>query len=223
MRLADLARCRQAAYRLLGEALRPPEPERLVTLRRVAEELRERPGPLAELAFFPHWLDLLRRLLQSTDGETGRLDETYVRLFVASPEGICPQQASHYLAPGAPAAVIADLEREYAAAGLVVSADATEPPDHVGVTLDFMAHLCAEEAGAWRRRAHAKARAQLDLQARFLGRYLRPWLPGFARLVASRDGDGFYARISETAATLAAHDLDLVKVLAARVGEEEAR
>src|SRR3972149_3073197 len=109
-------------------ALRPPEPERLVTLRRVAEELRERPGPLAELAFFPHWLDLLRRLLQSTDGETGRLDETYVRLFVASPEGICPQQASHYLAPGAPAAVIADLEREYAAAGLVVSADATEPP-----------------------------------------------------------------------------------------------
>jgi TorA maturation chaperone TorD len=221
VRLADLARGRQAAWRLIGEALRPPEAERLATLRLVAEELWKRPGPLADHAVFPQWLDLLRGLLQSAGGEAGQLDETYVRLFVASSEGICPQVASHYLAPDAPASVMAALEGEYAAAGLAPSPNATEPPDHVTVTLDFMAHLCAAEADAWQRRDSAMAVAQLDREAGFLQRYLGPWLPAFARLVAARDPDGFYAQVTETAGTLAVHDLDIVSALAARAREAE--
>jgi len=126
-------------------------------------------------------------------------------------------------APDAPAPVMAALEGEYARAGLALSANATEPPDHVTVTLDFMAHLCAVEADAWQRRHSAMAVAQLDREAGFLQRYLGPWLPAFARLVAARDPDGFYARVTETAGTLAVHDLDIVTALAARSREAERR
>lgn len=223
MRLADLARSRQAAYRLLGEALRPPETGRLATLGVVAAELRERPGPFAGLAVFPQWLDFLRGLVQSANGAAPGLDETYVRLFVVSSEGICPPIGSHYLAPDAPASLMAAFEREYARAGFVLSAEATEAPDHVAVALDFMGHLCAAEAGAWRRRARANAVAELDLQAGFLERYLCRWLPAFARQVATCDANGFYARVTEAAGTFVAHDLDIVTALAARFRDGEGR
>ena len=223
MRLADLARYRQAAYRLLGEALRHPESERLATLRVVAEELRERPGPLAGLAVFPQWLELLRGVVELADGAAPGLDETYVRLFVVSPDGICPPVGSHYLAPDAPASVMAEIEGEYARAGLVLSAEATEPPDHIAVALDFMAYLCAAEADSWGQKAPAEAATQLDLEARFLERYLCRWLPAFAELIANCDADGFYARVTEATRNFAAHDLEIVTALAARFRGEEAR
>lgn len=223
MRFADLARYRQGAYQLLGDALRPPESERLATLRVVAGELRKRPGALAGLAVFPEWLEFLRGVEKLTDGAAAGLDETYVCLFIVSPDGICSPLGSQYLAANAPASLMAAFEREYARAGLALSAQATEPPDHVAVALDFMAHLCAAEAGAWQRRDGAEAASELELQAGFLGRSLCPWLPAFARRVATRDSGGFYAMAANAAATFAAHDLEMVGALASRFRQGDGR
>ncbi|MFN7085602.1 MAG: molecular chaperone [Burkholderiales bacterium] len=223
MRLADLARYRQAAYRLLGEALRSPENERVATLSSVAAELREHPGPLADLAVFPEWLEFLRAVARWTDGAAAGLDETYVRLFAVSSEGICSPFASQYLAAGVPAAQMAAFEREYARAGLAPSVQAAEPPDHVAVAFDFMAHLCAVEASAWERGDRAGAANQLELETGFLERSLCSWLPEFARSVAAHDAGGFYAAATKAAATFAAHDLEMGAALASRLRQGDGR
>jgi TorA maturation chaperone TorD len=216
LRLAELARFRQAAYRLFGEALRPPEPERVRALAAVASELDSGNGPLASLAFSPAWSRFLHAL---AEGGGRASEEAFVRLFVADVEGICPPAASHYLAPEAPALVMAYVEREYALAGLSVAAGLAEPPDHAAVELDFMSLLCGEEADAWSRQALEAGAQRFDREATFLDRHLCRWFPEFARRVANRDPRGFYALVTDTARAFLLHDLDLVTVLSGRLRE----
>lgn len=219
--LADLARFRQAAYRLFGEALRFPEPERLATLGAVARELHAQQDALAGFAFFPRWSDALTALA-GVDGGSESLQQAYGQLFVAHADGVCPPVASRYLAPDAPALLMARVEREYAAAGMSPAPDLAEPPDHAAVELEFMALLCAEEGRAWRGTAVADGLRELEREGSFLAGHLHRWFPAFAGEVAARDADGFYALLADAARVFISHDRDFVEALARGVQEEGA-
>jgi len=219
VRLADLARVRQAGYRLFSAALLYPDEERLKTLGAVAQELEGRSRRLAEFAFFPQWSRFVRALASRHDEGMADVEEAYVRLFVVSPDGLCPPYASHYLAPGAPAQVMAEVEAEYARAGFSVPPSLGEPPDHVAVELEFMSLLCAEEAETWSRRRLGDAVLRLDREASFLDRHLSRWFPQFSGQVAARDGGSFYTLAADAARAFLVHDLDLTAALLARYRE----
>ena len=218
MRLVDLARFRQAGYRLFSAALLYPDEERFKTLGAVAQELEGRSRRLAEFAFFPQWSRFVRALVTCRDVRAADLEKSYVRLFVVSPDGRCPPYASHYLAPGAPAQVMAEVEAEYARAGFSVPPSLGEPPDHVAVELEFMSLLCAEEAEAWNRRRLGAAVLRLDRETSFLGHHLSRWFPEFSGQVA-HDGCGFYALAADAARAFVIHDLDLISTLLGRYRE----
>lgn len=218
--LADLARHRQAAYRLFGGVLLYPEEERLRTFGAVARELEGEGEQLAGFAFFPQWIRFLRALTQCEGTGTAGLEEAYVRLFVVNPDGLCPPYASHYLAPEAPAWVIAEVEREYASSSVSLAPSLSEPPDHVAVELEFLSLLCGEEAQAWGRGALRDGMERLQVESRFLTSHLCRWVPEFARMVALEDGGGFYSLTTESMRTFVEHDRELLGALLERLRKE---
>lgn len=220
MRLADLARLRQAAYRVFGEALGFPDTERRATLAGVARELHEQSAPLVGLAVFPRWMELLHALENVGNGAGRHLVDTYARLFVPSAQGQCHATASPYLAPDQPALLMARLEREYATSGFALAPASAQPPDHAAVEMDFMSLLCAEEAGAWTRQLLGEGVSRLDHEAGFLAGHLCCWFPEFARRVSTEDCGGFYALVTATARAFVVHDLDLVTALGTELREE---
>ena len=223
MRLADLARFRQAAYRLFGAALLSPDEQRFETLGAVARELEGESGRVDGFAFFPQWSRFVRALVTCRETGAARVAEAYTRLFLVNPGGVCPPYASHYLAPHAPARVMAEVEQAYARAGLAVPSSLNEPPDHISAELEFMSLLCAEEAAAWRRRKLRDGLQRLDSEAGFLDQHLLPWFPEFSSEVAKQDGGGFYTVVTDAARAFLVHDLDLVAILRGRCREEATR
>ncbi|MBI3969833.1 MAG: molecular chaperone TorD family protein, partial [Chloroflexi bacterium] len=153
--LAELAWLRRGAYRLFASVFLYPEAQRLTELPQAAAEFRQYDSLLARLAFFAPWrrlLEALAELAATAAGGREELESEYVRLFVVGSRNVrCPLYESYYLEPGGQISglVEAQLEREYLAGGVVVGRGLGEAPDHLAVELEFMAHLCNQEADAW--------------------------------------------------------------------------
>lgn len=218
MDLADLARLRQAAYRLFSTMLLYPDEERLRTVAAVAGELRDQGDLLATFSFFSQWRELLDTLHGLSDLELTRVQEEYIQVFMVKPEGSpCLPYESAYLEPKGATGWIA-LEREYAAAGLSLSPSLGEPPDHVAVELEFLYFLCHQEALAWEERRLHDAVETLKWQASFLEQHLGRWFPAFARQVGGTDNSKIYTAVTVAAQTFISHDRDLLKALVERFG-----
>ncbi|MEJ2155682.1 MAG: molecular chaperone TorD family protein [Desulfobacteraceae bacterium] len=69
-------------------------------------------------------------------------------------------------------------------------------PDHIGVELEFMHHLCMAEAEAWQNLDPAKARESVCHQKRFLEEHLLIWVPSFCEKVVRRAQMSFYRFIA---------------------------
>ncbi|MBI4307622.1 MAG: molecular chaperone TorD family protein [Chloroflexi bacterium] len=213
--LAGLARLRQGTYRLLATLLLYPDPETLRVTPEAARSLGRASSWAAGLAFYGAWDNLLRQVANLGPTEAEELQEAYSVLFV----GNAVQKAvslceSAYVDPLAmpPGQLIAQVETDYAAAGLHV-ASRGQAPDHATVELEFVSFLCGVEADAWNSGLSLKALDALERQRRFLGQHLGQWLPSLARSVTSRDEWGFYSGVTRVAWTLAAHDVDFVTAL----------
>ncbi len=218
--LHELARLRQAAYRILGAVLLYPHAESIATLPAVAEQLLLESRPFTEFAFWRAWERLLGSLRAWDGADPAALEAAYVSTFVVAPDGApCLPYESAYLPREATGWVLAELDREYARAGFSVDPSFNEPPDHAAVELEFMSVLCKEEAEAWRRRSLGEGVERLDREAIFLDRHLGRWFPELARRVAERDGGAFYALATDAARTFIAHDLELVTTLLGRYRE----
>jgi TorA maturation chaperone TorD len=221
VRLADVARLRQAAYRLFGGALLHPDEKRLATLSAGARELEGQSEPFREFAFFSQWQGFLRSLTEWKGPGTAHLEEAYLDLFILNQD--VPLCESGFVAPGAPALTMAALEEEYRRAGLSLDASFTEPPDHAAVELEFMGFLCAEEAQAWAKRSLKDAVERLEMEAGFFNRHISRWFPVFAEQVASRARDGFYSSLATAAHAFVEHDHALVSALLAQYQQEATR
>lgn len=229
--LADVAQLRQGAYRLLGALFLYPETERWTELVAAAPEFQQYEHILARFAFFDSWRRLMTTLSESSPVAVAALESEYMRLFLVSTgEPLCAPYESAYLTPpgAASGAVEAQLQGEYVAAGVVVSPGLAEPWDHVAIELEFMAHLCAQEASAWeevgadgdpllspdRSASLPTDTAQvLDRQRAFLHHHLAVWFPAFARQVVAASPDSLYARGVEAGAAFIHHDRDFVALL----------
>src|SRR3990170_2624366 len=120
MPLAELASLRYDAYRLLATLLLYPNEERL-QLAAAAATLGGSHEALAGFAFYPQWQRLLATLRELAEKDVTWLQAQYLRTFSVNPTGtLAPPYESFYVSSDGQATpwIQAQLDREYAAAGL---------------------------------------------------------------------------------------------------------
>ncbi|WFS62890.1 molecular chaperone TorD family protein [Pseudodesulfovibrio thermohalotolerans] len=121
---------------------------------------------------------------RARSGDFPQLETEYVRLFIAGPGGIpaplyesCHQDTeSRTMGQSALA-----MRDRLARAGLEISLDSNEPPDHLTLELEYLFHLCAEE---WSGETASEEQA-----ARFVGEVMLPWVRRFRKALADANPD----------------------------------
>jgi len=224
--LAHLARFRQGAYRFFSTLLLYPEVQRFKAGLETALELDFEAKHQAGFALFDRWEPLVAVLESVGVTNLHRIQQEYSEVFVGKPGGIlCQPSESIYLQQRGHAAgwIIAQLEQEYATAGLSISPDLHVMPDHAAVELEFMFFLCRQEAEAWDNKKVENGVQELERQGAFLDKHLARWIPTWARQVALGGGQRIYSVLAETAQSFISHDQDLISTLASAVDAVQSR
>ncbi|MGC8593411.1 MAG: TorD/DmsD family molecular chaperone [Nitrososphaeria archaeon] len=125
------------------------------------------------------------------------LEIEYNRLFVGPGHVLCPPYESVYrkdrpplergLVMG-PSAV--DVQRRYLEAGLQMSKDYKDLPDHIAVELEFMHYLCLKEA-------EERNEKWIKMQMDFLRMHIKPWYREFVRCIKKHTKSEFYLTLAE--------------------------
>jgi len=198
---------REGVYRLLALGFRQPSallrealPEGAAVLE-AAQALS--PSPALKQA-----VDAYRALLAQGDGGASPQETAleYCRLFVGPGPLACPPYGSVYrdggvvMGPSTLAAL-----RAYEEQGLKPSLK--EPPDHIAVELEFMAHLCQ---GASHAADISQARHCLALQETFLREHLLAWAPAFARRLLADTSHPLYKTLAGLLVAWLPLDRDLI-------------
>ena len=89
-----------------------------------------------------------------------------------------------------------DVRKCYREAGLSVSSDARERADYIGIELDFMHYLTAQEAVAWQENDSAGITTSIENQHSFLANHLALWAPKFCRVMFGEATTDFYRGIA---------------------------
>lgn len=86
--------------------------------------------------------------------------------------------------------------KAYEKAGMILSPELGDLPDHVVVELEFLAHLCEEEAALWQgEETHVIKVIQVERE--FLTKHLLQWVPIFAKKVVEESSSAFYRNLAE--------------------------
>ncbi len=127
------------------------------------------------------------------------LEIEYNRLFVGPARPVAPPYESVWRDPqgqvmGPPAQAV---QQQYAEAGLALSPDYHDLPDHLAIELGFMAYLSAQQAETegddrlpWAERASA-----------FLQQHLLVWLPPFCQRIRQESRHPFYTALANLTET----------------------
>lgn len=217
--LRDLARFRQGAYRLLAALLLCSDEGTVVAVAKAGSELRQRSPWMASLSFYGPW----DRFLRCLEGVTpAQAQQSYLTVFGGAPRTAVPVHESAYLDQSAMASgwLLAELEKEYATAGVRLSSPQREAPDHAAVELEFVSFLCGQETEAWESGNVEGALRAIRRQGRFLEQHPCQWFAALSRAVTARDDSGPYSLAVEAARTLVVHDADFLEALAARLEAE---
>ena len=149
-------------------------------------------GPLAaELS--GSGLDLLHGLDHLTPAEqVEAIAVEYCRLFIGPGqnmplhESIAKQEGRYW------GDTTVAVNKAYQAAGFEVGDQATEMPDHIGIELEFLAHLCEREANAIETGDRTAAERAREARQRFASEHLVGWLTTLAADVERRADLAYY-------------------------------
>ncbi len=187
----DLARA--AAYQTLAWGFTYPTAERM---EQRSDWLDALVGAFSELDLSTDAVVIALAALRENWLETLRVEHT--RLFInAVPHVLAPPYASAYdedgLLMGEPAAAAL---RAYRRAGLTLSAEKRELPDHLATELEFMFFLSSQELAARESGNLAQARSLREQQQRFLAEQLLPWVPTWRKKVEPADRTRLYKALA---------------------------
>lgn len=184
------ARARASFYALLGSLFRDePTPEVITALRSppVRGALIDAGMVLAD-DFFEEDSEILCE----------ELAVAFSALFLVPGGLISPHESVQI--PGGSALLrgpeTAAVKAYYAALGFELDAETPVEPDHIGIELEFMGHLCAHEADAWVAKDTVRAVDALHFQNDFLNRHLEKWAFDFLEKVERRAAHPFYGEIA---------------------------
>jgi len=208
---ADLARLRQACYRLLAAGYRPPSAggaEEVVFGMEALEDMGL--GRFAFAAALRRWVSAL------ADADRAAAGEEQVRLFGSGMDGaVCPPIESQCVGnnrAGDPARHAARLQRLMRRAGFAVR-HPEWPLDHLLVELELASALCRREAEAWE--SDADAATWLEQERELVG-VMAAWVPGLATTVEARDRVGVLTALTRASADYVLHDHDVIRLLLER-------
>jgi TorA maturation chaperone TorD len=89
-----------------------------------------------------------------------------------------------------------EVQRKYGEACVCMPAEYNEPPDYIGLELDFMRFLTEGETESWRNGARDNALAYLNTERDFLSEHIMKWIPGFCDKVVEIAELDFYRGIA---------------------------
>ena len=199
---ANLAKARGDMYNFLSAAFLEPPGKTLVTAlssNGLLEALENIFGPAA--------VNDLRMFVSQFQGDYESSDQEFQDLFMV-PLGryVTPYEAVYRderevgdervrgLLAGPSTLAVKQLYRE---AGMAVSEDFKELPDHVGLELACMKFLCEAEARAWVQEDLDSVRRMRDFQKRLLHEHLLLWVPELCRRIRKNAVGPLYRGIAE--------------------------
>ena len=128
-------------------------------------------------------LDLSKELEELIDDQKIRpldllfLQQEHSRLFIGPFSLLAPPYESYYSGKHTLMGEISsDVEKFYHCAGMDLSPDFKDAPDHIILETEFLARLCEMEATALEKNEHEQAAALRDLQLSFLQKHILTWI-----------------------------------------------
>lgn len=185
-------RARSEVYRLLALAYHRPDDSLL------EGDFRDRlGGALAVLGPGSYGAELknLERYSQ-TLAETLELAVEYTRLFRGPVRAEVYPYEAMYAGGEIMGRSAMDVMTRYAKAGVVLSGDFNDLPDHISVELEFMHYLCAQESDALSRGEADKAPRFRLMAQRFFQDHLAHWVPEFCDRVIRYATTPFYLSLA---------------------------
>lgn len=153
----------------------------------------------------------------SSEGLCNDLSVEYTRLFrgVKRSYGPPPPYESVYVDKGlVMGESTAKVKEKYGKAGVSLSNNFKgEPPDHIGFELNFMRHLCEEEAEAWENSRRDAALGYLDMESGFLREHLTKWVPMFCDTIVDKTKLDFYRGVAKITKGFIVFDHDRINAL----------
>ncbi len=185
-------------FKLLAACFYPPE-RKVLLEEEVLENLFRLLGAVCPEAA-PYAEGMARALAQATDVE---LAVAHAKLFVGPFELQAPPYGSLYLETqkrlmGESTMGVLEM---YQRAGLALSGDFQDAPDHIAAELEFMYFLIAKELQALRKGDRNEAIGYLKMQQEFHDKYLRPWIEPFGERIGTASEHGFYTLLADGLST----------------------
>ncbi|MCP4539764.1 MAG: molecular chaperone TorD family protein [Chloroflexi bacterium] len=132
------------------------------------------------------------------------LEIEYNRLFVGPGRPQVAPYESVYRDPrGLMGTTMQTVAQRYAQAGLGISSDRHDLPDHVATELGFMAYLAMQEAESNK----SEAKTWAEQEHAFLRDHLGTWLPHFCQQVQESSRHPFYTALAELTDTFVSLDM----------------
>lgn len=190
---------RQALYRLFCSVFLYPDEEMLIDLQIGVGELLNSSDYWNEYTFAENLQQLISNIIDLDLNERKQLVNEYNRLFLIKPK-VPPYETTYLKHLGKSEGMIgAELSGIYGSAGLVVSPELNELPDHIAVQLDFMSFLCEKESTALQEDNQQNLITAQQEQRSFLNNHLARWFPKFAKKVLEEaNSELLYRQVVET-------------------------
>ncbi len=187
-------KCRGDGYKFLAACFYPPDKELFLQENLLGNlvEAVSQACPSAK-AFATQMEESFRRYSRE------ELSVEYARLFLGPYELQAPPYGSIYLdgkgrvMDDSTIAVLASYEE----AGLSLSKDFHELPDHIAAELEFMYFLAYREVEALQNHDLETAGKFLNFQERFWDGFLRRWVPPFCERIRDRSENRFYRALAD--------------------------
>lgn len=180
-------------------------------------------GPAVELIEFPQdgsedsiqHIDKGLKLITSYGSKNGLLDEKvltdlsrdWTRLFRGvEKEGILPPYESLYRTGKLQEKPSREIHRLFSEMGIRIPDEWHQPPDYVGVELDFMRLLCSRELEAYEKQDAKALSETLHQEQAFVENHLGAWVPQFCEKMFSEAREDYFRGLARLTAGLIAYD-----------------
>jgi TorA maturation chaperone TorD len=170
---------RQALYRFFSYLFLYPDQELLTSAMGGAQELLDSRALWEDYAYAEKLSAFIAFLLNLSPDERKTVVNGYNRLFLVKP--LAPPYETSYLKVSGQSegTLAAEISGTYGGAGLIVSPETNELPDHIAIELEFISFLCEKELTALQNEDADAAASARGEQQQFMDKHLARWYPQF--------------------------------------------
>jgi TorA maturation chaperone TorD len=204
---------RQTLFRFFSLLFLYPSTENLFGIQLGASELLNSHQAWSDKPYAEKLSTLLALLSNVYPDDRKKIVDEYNRLFLVKPK-VSPYETSYLKLLGqSEGTIAADVSGIYGWAGLVVSPDMNELPDHIAVELEFMSFLYEKEITANEEGSPTDITTTQQEQRDFMTNHLARWYPQFAKKALSEaDENLIYRNVVETLYSFLRSELEILKI-----------